>query len=253
MGLYDVHSYSQYDFVRSGKFEEFYTKVAEPVKAVNKQIIFGEIGMTRRGEENQRRIVEDGFSSKDSQMDIYEYSYGIDMADVAIQIQNAGYAGSAAWDLDDAMHTKHDLGQKNKLKRWGMWNSLGTEICNNPDDENIRPWFYSWSLLCRYFPTGYNIIDTDTTGIKGLRLTAGANESDITIAIVNNSKVTNEISLTLPQTIKKAFKKYEYIEQGRLMDKNGFPVPTEIGIKPNKLTKLQIPANSFILLTTISL
>jgi hypothetical protein len=37
------------------------------------------------------------------------------------------------------------------------------------------------------------------------------------------------------------------------MDKNGFPVPTEIGIKPNKLTKLQIPANSFILLTTISL
>ena len=115
LGLYDVHSYSQYDFVRSGKFEEFYTKVAEPVKAVNKQIIFGEIGITRRGEENQRRIVEDGFSSEDSQMDVYDYSYGVDMADVAIQIQNAGYAGSAAWDLDDAMHTKHDLGQKTQV------------------------------------------------------------------------------------------------------------------------------------------
>ena len=51
-------------------------------------------------------------------MDVYDYSYGVDMADVAIQIQNAGYSGSAAWDLDDAMHTKNDLGQKNKLKRW---------------------------------------------------------------------------------------------------------------------------------------
>ena len=60
LGLYDVHSYSQYDFVRSGNFEEFYTKVAEPVKAVNKQIIFGEIGFTRRGEENQRRAAFSG-------------------------------------------------------------------------------------------------------------------------------------------------------------------------------------------------
>ena len=253
LGLYDVHSYSQYDFVRSGKFEEFYTKVAEPVKAVNKQIIFGEIGMTRRGEENQRRIIEDGFSSEDSQMDVYDYSYGVDMADVAIQIQNAGYAGSAAWDLDDAMHTKHDLGQKNKLKRWGMWNSLGTEICNNPDDENIRPWFYSWSLLCRYFPAGYNIIATDTTGVEGLRLTAGANEGDLTIAIVNNCMVTNELNLAIPKIIKKEFKKYEYVEQGRLMDENGFPVPVETGISRKKLTKLNIPANSFVLLTTIDL
>ena len=251
LGLYDVHSYSQYDFVRSGNFEEFYTKVAEPVKAVNKQIIFGEIGFTRRGEENQRRIVEDGFSSEDSKMDVYDYSYGVDMADVAIQILNAGYSGIAAWDLDDAMHTKNDLGQKNKLKRWGMWNSLGTEICNNPDDENIRPWFYSWSLLCRYFPPGYTIIETDTTGIEGLRLTAAEHNGDMTIALVNNSIIDNDLVLAIPKNITKKFKKYEYIEHDKLKDENGFPVPTEQGIKRKALKKIHVPANSFVLLTTI--
>jgi len=251
LGLYDVHSYSQYDFVRSGSFEDFYRKVAEPVKAVNKQIIFGEIGFTRRDEENQRRIVEDGFASEDSQMDVYDYSYGVDMADVAIQILNAGYSGIAAWDLDDAMHTKNDLGQKNKLKRWGMWNSLGTEICNNPDDENIRPWFYSWSLLCRYFPPGFTIIEADTSGIEGLRLTAGENNGDMTIAIVNNSKLDNDIGLAIPENFTKKFKKYEYAEHGRLMDESGFPVPVQEGIKRKALEKFQVPANSFILLTTI--
>jgi len=184
-------------------------------------------------------------------MDIYDYSYGVDMADVAIQIQNAGYSGSVAWDLDDAMHTKNDLGQKNQLKRWGMWNSLGTEICNNPEDENMRPWFYSWSLLCRYFPPGYNIIATDTTGIEGFRLTAGANNGDMTIAIVNNSNIANGISLNIPKTVKKTFRKYEYVKEGRLIDENGFPLPVERNIKHKQLAQLQIPANSFVLLTTI--
>jgi hypothetical protein len=251
LGIYDVHAYAPYDLVRSGEFQQVYGELARPVLENNKQIFFGEIGFNRKGEENQKRAVDDGYASEDSQMDVYDFSYGIDMADVAIQIQNAGYSGSAAWDLDDAMHTKNDLGQKNQLKRWGMWNSLGTEICNNPEDENMRPWFYSWSLLCRYFPPGYNIIATDSTGIDGLRLSAGANEKDMTIAIVNNSETNNEISLHIPETVKKHFKKYLYTEEGRLMDENGFPVPAETQIKGKELSTIEIPANSFVLLTTI--
>ncbi len=251
LGIYEVHAYSKYSEVRSGEFQDRYSKLAKPVLANNKQIFFGEIGFSRTLEENKMRIKLDSFASKDSQMDVYNFSYGVDMADVAIQIMNAGYSGSAAWNLDDAMHTDDDLGDKSQLKRWGMWNSLGTEICNNPEDENIRPWFYSWSLLCRYFPPGYNIISTDAAGIEGLRLTAGEKDGDMTIAIVNNSKVPNKMELYIPDTVKKYFKKYEYIEEGRLVDENGFPIPIAKNISREDLNKLEVPANSFVLLTTI--
>ena len=73
----------------------------------------------------------------------------------------------------------------------------------------------------------------------------------MTIALVNNSKIHNDLTLTIPKYIKKKFKKYEYIEQGKLKDESGFPVPTEQGIKRKALKKIHVPANSFVLLTTI--
>ncbi len=249
MGIYEIHAYTQYDLVRSGEFQNFYSKVADYAQAVDKQIIFGEIGFDRNGKENQAKAAADKFASEDSQMDVYNYSYGIDMADVAIQIMNAGYSGAAAWDVDDAMHTAGDTGDKSQLKRWGMWNSLGTEICDNPDDENIRPWFYSWSLMCRYFPTGSTIIKTDSTGIDGLRLTAGIYKDDITIGVVNNSDQENEISLSVPGS--KTFKQFLYVKEGRIIDSNNFPIAAKKDIISESIIKLNVPANSFILLTSL--
>ncbi|MGQ1911106.1 hypothetical protein ACT3CE_15130 [Marinifilum sp. RC60d5] len=249
VGIYEVHDYTEYDLVRSGGFEEYHGTIAKFAKQMNKQIIFGELGFSRNGKENQEATLKDPYACEDSQMDVYKFSYGIDMADAVIQSMNAGYSGAAAWALDDAMHTCGDLGNKNELKRWGMWNSLGTEICNDPADENMRPWFYSWSLICRYFPTGSSIIKTDSTGIEGLRLVTGIYGDEITVAIVNNSMVDNKISIALPNS--KNFKKFLYVDGERAIDSNGFPVAKETDIKVKEVMELNVPANSFILLTTL--
>ena len=247
VGIYEVHDYTEYDLVRSGGFEKYHGAIAEYAKEVNKQIIFGELGFSRNGQVNQEKAKQDPYACEDSQMDVFNYSYGVDMADAVIQSMNAGYSGAAAWALDDAMHTCGDSGNKNELKRWGMWNSLGKEICNNPDDENIRPWFYSWSLMCRYFPTGSKIVKTDSTGINGLRLTAGVHKDDMSIAIVNNSAQAHTISLSAPAG--RNFKKFLYVDGERAVDANGFPVAIE---ENADIDELKLPANSFILLTSLN-
>lgn len=249
IGVYEVHDYTDHDFVKKGEFVAFHKKAADIAKKENKQIIFGELGFSRNGKENQEKAKAEPFSCEDSQMEVYDFSYGINMADAAIQSMNAGFSGVAAWALDDAMHTLGDLGEKNQLKRWGMWNSLGTEICNNPADENMRPWFYSWSLLCRYFPTGSNIVKTDSSGIDGLRLTTGIYGDDISIAIVNNSTVDNTILISIPTS--KMLKKYLYVDGERAVDANEFPVAVENDIEVKDVLELNVPANSFILLTSI--
>jgi hypothetical protein len=248
LGIYDVHDYTEYDLVRSGRFEIFHSRIAQFAQKADKQIIFGELGFSRNNKENQERVKADPFASDDSQMSVYDFSYGIDMADAAIQSMNAGYSGVVAWALDDAMHTLGDLGDKNQLKRWGMWNSLGTEICNNPADEQMRPWFYSWSLLCRYFPAGSTIIKTDTTGIDGVRLTAGIFHDDISIAIVNNSSRNNTVFLSVP--VSKTLKKFLYIDGERAVDENNFPVAVVNNIDVKK--PIVIPAYSFVLLTSFN-
>ncbi|SHF78259.1 Cellulase (glycosyl hydrolase family 5) [Mariniphaga anaerophila] len=249
IGIYEIHDYTAHDLVKSGEFELFHKKAADIAASKNKQIIFGELGMNRSGQLNQDRAKADPYASEDSQMEVYDHSYGVYMADAVIQSMNAGFSGAAAWALDDAMHTMNDLGNKNELKRWGMWNSLGTEICNNPDDENIRPWFYPWSLVCRYFPGGTSIVKTDSTGIDGVRLTAGVFEDDVTVAVVNNSDVDNVISLNIPTS--KAMQKFLYVEGESKLDDNGFPVAAEKNIKAKKALKVAVPSNSFVLLTTL--
>jgi hypothetical protein len=252
--IYEIHAYADYDLVRSGKFTKYYSNIAQMAKAVNKPIVFGEIGFEKMTEENQKRVKTDLYASEDSQMDVYDFSYGIDMSDAAIQIMNSGYSGAAAWDLDDAMHTNGDAGDKTQLKRWGFWNILGTEICNNPADENIRPWFYTWSLMCRYFPDGTTIIESDTTGIKGLRLVAGTKGNDMSIAIVNNFGVNQKFSLKIGASSLKPLKKYIYSENLRPVDSENFPVPqqTDIRVKSSNAMTVEIPANSFVLYTTLN-
>ncbi|GAF01477.1 cellulase family glycosylhydrolase [Saccharicrinis fermentans] len=249
VGIYEVHDYTEYDLVRSGGFKKYHGDIAQLMAHTNKQIIFGELGFSRNGVENQERASRDLYACEDSQFDVFKFSYGVDMADAVIQSMNAGYSGAAAWALDDAMHTCGDLGNKNELKRWGMWNSLGTELCQNPADENMRPWFYSWSLLCRYFPSGCSVVKTDSTGIEGLRLTAGVYNDDITVAIVNNSGVDNTISLNIPTH--KQLKKFLYFDGDRAVDVNRFPIPVEEKIDAKHSIELTMPASSFVILTSL--
>ena len=245
-GIYEVHDYTDYELVRTGGFEAFHSDVASHVKPTGKQIIFGELGFARGSEANQARVKADGFSSEDSQMDVYDYSYGVDMADAQIQSMLAGYSGSAAWALDDAMHTLNDEGDPKQLKRWGMWNSLGEELCNNPKDTEMRPWYYAWSILCRYIPTGSTIHRLDMPTIKGLRAVATTTDGGATIAIVNNATTPQRISLN---GFEGTFKRFDYIDGARTVDADGFPTPSATGLDSKALGSVEIAANSLVMFT----
>jgi len=176
---------------------------------------------------------------------------GLDVAGALIQGINNGLEGAIAWDLDDAMHTQDDLGDKTKLKRWGMWNSLGTELCNKPEDENLRPWFYTWSLMCRFFPSGMSVVQSKIPENCPVRVVTGAQGNKCSIAILNNSDKDLTILLkSLGMPVQNLFR-YLYIDGKLATDENGFPVPVD-KIRGNRSTyTLCVPAKSFQLLTNL--
>jgi hypothetical protein len=247
IGLYDIHAYTDFELVKSGGFTDFYRPIAEKAGQLNKPVIFGELGFGRDSEENQKRIEADPYTSGDSQMSVYDFSYGIDMADALIQLMSVGYGGAVAWSLDDAMHTLGDKGEKDQLKRWGMWNILGTELHDNPEDEEIRPWFFTWSLMCRYFKPGMNIVSPEGSSAEGLRLVSGMDGEDITIAVVNNSEFSRTVTLEMPWSDN--FRLYRYEDNNRKTNEQGFPVP-EKDMELSGSVTMDVAPNSFQLLTT---
>lgn len=252
IGALELHAYFDLPIIREEKFEEIYAPLARIAKSVNKPIIFGEVGYEKATPENQKRVQETPCTSPDSYLGIYDFQHGIDVADAAIQIINTGFNGAAAWALDDAMHTLNDSGDKNQLKRWGMWNSLGTELCNNPEDESIRPWFFTWSLLCRYIQPGSEIIKTQKPSVKGFRLAVAKKGDDYTIIMINQAdkKVGYRFEDSYFLNDLK-FKEYHYQENNYKVDPNSFPVPVRNDINLIK-TKggFEIPAHSCKIFTT---
>lgn len=254
MSCYDVHDYPELEFIYSGEFGKYYESLAEAAHKVNKPIIMGELGSFKDTPENIARIKADPYSSTDSQMAVYDFKYGVDMADATIQTMNAGVDGVVAWALDDAMHTLEDLGHSNQLKRWGFWNSLGTEICKNPADENIRPWFYPWSLLCRSFTPDMNIVKTAPLEDRSVRYAVGHNGKELTIAVVNNSDSISSFSLKLDgANFSNVDLNYYSYEEGKYsVDADGFPVvDREMTLKMSNDLDITIAPKSVSIYTTI--
>lgn len=248
---YDVHDYPSKESIRSGEFEKTFGNLVRFTDSIDrKPFILGELGI--KGAPSSKVHLNDKFTSEDSQISVYDYDYGVDMADGLIQAMNAGFDAVIAWDLDDAMHTNGDKGEKHQLKRWGMWNILGEELTGDKTDENIRPWFYTWSLMCRNFTADMKIVKMDDLKLKGVRTVVGITKSkDITIAIVNNGdKMVNFTIGT--DNLKKGtvLQKYLYSESMRPVDKNGFPVPLEKSAVKDKPIMVSIPEKSVIIYTS---
>jgi hypothetical protein len=198
-------------------------------------------------------IGEMGVSNPDHGTDppITSYAYGLDMFDYGVQVVRSGAAGALAWCLDG-----FDEG-----KNCGMWNASGHE-----GGSALRPWFYAWSLLSRFFPPGstfYAMPEPAQVRIAAARLPGGGASSDWTLAIVNrNLSRAEKITLTVPSLHGGTFEEYLYAASSRTVDGSGFPVPsghmtakigggggqqaTTVGLT------VTIPADSAVLLTTAS-
>ena len=171
----------------------------------------------------------DGKTNVDQQPRVRTFEYGVMMADYAAQVMQAGWMALCAWDLDDAMHTASGHppvpGEKT-LKVWGFWNTQGTAM-GQPDDEQMRPWFYTWSLMSRLFPRDARILMVKQPDLSQLRIVAAQRKDDGTIAVmlVNNKDEVRSVKIAIPGAGHLTVAEYRYFENDRPVDAQGFAAP----------------------------
>jgi hypothetical protein len=258
IGLYDIHTYPSKITVNEGA----YTDIIRAYKAqapADKKFVMGEIGFkfvepadSAYLKENLRRAKAKLHASvDDSQMFVYDYMYGTDMADALFQTVNAGYSGSVVWMLDDAMHGKE---APDKLKIWGFWNIFGEELFG-AEEEDVRPWFYAWSLLTRYMPAGAKVYSVSVFGDSSLKAIAVEKDGRYMVAVVNVGKVEQSVvlkSTSLP--ILKDVKQYLYAE-GKLLKEGDcrlLPIRRNLTLQLDKGEEFTMPSESLTVYTNFN-
>ncbi|WP_271765208.1 hypothetical protein [Aquimarina algiphila] len=256
---YDIHIYADQHLVRTGNLERFLLPMAKAAQDQKKPFILGELGMKYTGElkeENTKRGQADPYAgADDSSMFVYDYFYGVDMADATVQSMLAGFGSAIAWDLDDAMHTVGDLGDKTQLKKWGMWNILGKELTGDIKELTPRPWSYTWTLLCNLLPPGSSIIKgTDLPEDDKIRYVAAKHEDNFTAIVVNQSKEEKKYYLKTDISIaEKTVFLYEYSENNRPVNASGFPTMTKVLTDKidDQGVYIEVKPNSVVFVSTI--
>ena len=206
VGIYDMHAYPGQRLVRSGEFE----KTLRGLKAIvgDAPIILGEAGYkyfsdpadAALAKEYWKRVEGHPFTKGgDCNMLVYDDFYALDMPLLLMSVMNAGFSGAAAWMLDDAMHSSGDSGKTEDIKLWGMWNILGAEVFGDPSQEDVRPWYYTWSLMCRHFPRGSRILKLSGALPSGVAAVAAQlPDGSYSVALVNFGSRDHTVALTLP-------------------------------------------------------
>ena len=228
IGAWDLHWYALDPEVYNDVMEQILkTKTAMLMAAgstsANKQRFLGESGMLT------------GRVNGDQQPRVKTFSYGVIMADYCAQVARAAWMGASAWDLDDAMHTVK--GYKNPpdaltLKVWGFWNSQGAAM-GNPADFDIRPWFYTWSLMSRLFSRGSQIVHATAPTLTRFRDVAGVKTVNgkrlLTVMLVNDDAVSRTVTVRAPGAGSSVtLVSYHYFQDDRPANKSGFPVASAI-------------------------
>lgn len=130
-------------------------------------------------------------------IDTYEYAVGF--MDYGIQLARSGMSSGLAWGLDGFDQNKNA----------GMWNNAGTY-----GGMTLRPWYYTWQLMCRYFPAGAKILKmSELDERKDLRiLGARIGADDYSFAIVNRrmdkDSKTQNVTIKVPGGAKKLYVYY---------------------------------------------
>lgn len=198
VALYDIHTYPSKKTVNSGEYGRIIRHYRDAVPDGH-AIVMGEVGLkfvdpadSLYLQESQRRAASLPYASlEDSQMFIFDYMYGTDMADILMQTANNGFSGCVAWMLDDAMHSAE---KPDKLKMWGFWNIFGDEFFGH-EQEKVRPWFYAWSLLTRYMPAGCSVCSSAVNGNPSVKALSVEKDGHRMIAVLNVSKRPQKVML----------------------------------------------------------
>jgi len=97
----------------------------------------------------------------------------------------------------------------------------------HPQEENIRPWFYPWSLMSRLFPRDARMVSFQSSGPPNLRVIAGepAGAKQLNVLLVNNADETRTVRLRVPGLGQKTARLFHYFENDRPADDEGFAIP----------------------------
>ena len=124
----------------------------------------------------------------------------------------------------------------------------------HPKDLNLRPWYFTWSLLSRSFPPGCRTVKTSDTLIPGLRTLAATVGTNISIALVNDSDTPQQLKVNVPGcTAVSGLKQYNYFPDDHTVDQDGFPAPKSILLIADLSAGLAIdlPGRSVVILTSV--
>ena len=276
IGAYDSHRYATIWGIRHGVYQNQMRSRREEISNLDsplKPYFEAEVGIAAREvspfagdvSPSQRASTaalidpsaQSASSFVDSQPHIREFDYGVWMGDMAIQAIDGGLSGVSAWDLDDAMHVGGGYGSRN-LKQWGFWNSYGGTDGYPTSDLNLRPWYYTWSLLSRSFPTGSQALTVPSTHVPGLRIAAAeiphGNRYAFSFAIVNDSSTARTVRLAVPSvTGPLTLARYDYFKSHRPVDTSNFPRPaqtlTDVSL-PGGL-RIRLPSRGLVILSSL--
>jgi hypothetical protein len=168
------------------------------------------------------------------------------MADYAVQALRGKTSSVIAWMLDDNSHETFS---------WGAW-------ANSQEGLKLRPWFYTWSLLCRYLPPGSTVY-RPVGNPKPARpaqirvLAARSPKGEWTFCVVNREKArTASVLFRVPEgpEAELTLKRYLYSEAKRPADERGLPVP--VSTENADLAKgvvVECPADSAVGVTSVTI
>lgn len=255
IGLYDIHTYPSKSTVNSGEYAKIIRTYKNEVPE-GTPIIMGEIGFKFVSEEDadlnkeniERAKAKPYASVEDSQMFVYDHVYGIDMADALFQTVNEGYSGCVVWMLDDAMHSKEE---KHKLKVWGFWNILGEEFFG-AEEEEVRPWYYAWSLLTKYMPTGSEILNTSTEGDDKVKAVVSRRGAYHMLAFVNVGQENKTVRLSLEDLPElEGMKKFMYSKEHKKTEGDFRILPNQqnMSIDPSEELVLELGPETLVVMT----
>ncbi|MEG0276486.1 MAG: Ig-like domain-containing protein [Coprobacillus sp.] len=296
----EIHRYAPLDEVKSGRIEEkliSWRELAETLDPEVKQEGFGigEMGLSGTGPGDCQL----GTRNYAYGVDIFDYalqatragmkfgsvwgfedSMHLQATDVVTTYKDKyGPAAKTEEGKQYKVHTPTgDPNIDNDIKIWGFWNELAEEMSAQnsaagvtgrantvkASDENIRPWYYTWSMICRYFPKDSQVISASNSRINGLRASAviipsKENKNDISIAAVNSSNEDRTVTLSVPNaTTPMDLTQYFYYDgeiNGKTRPQTSksevLPYDTLKNCDLSKGVQVELPARTALILTTL--
>jgi MYXO-CTERM domain-containing protein len=229
LGGYDVHRYANDSDVRAGTLESYFRDqwsyaLANDSAANSKPFVVGEAGMNT------------GANHPVGNANIDDYVYGLWMADYGVQAAAAGSHAILAWMMDDNGHQNF---------YWGLWTNAAA-------GQQLRPWFYPWSLLTRYAPAGSTVfrVASPSADLRALALRSALDQW--TFVVVNRAAVGEDVRVIAPDAAVADFQLFEYSQLSAEVDGDGFPVPIDsVSLAPEIGVEMTVPGEGVIIATSV--